>query len=428
MDYEKKYKEALETARQINSGEGVAAPPDWTIYEVIFPELKESEDERIRNKLITYFRDLKKGWFGGINSDDVIAWLEKQGQSKPTIPYKAIREGVAHFGITQYQIDNWLKKYVCVEGEEQSIFDQYKQEGDKITTNPDGTHFNLSQLERVAKVEPKFKVGDWVMLDRPVLITKVEDMPYNTHQYWTSDGTWFGDGTKAKLWTIQDAKDGDVLKYKGCTFIFKKTEPSDIVTNIKNPLTVLGYCGINHIGFEKTNGWGDTANCKYHPATKEQRELLFQKMHEAGYEWDAEKKELKEIKKISKWTEEDDVRRRSTIQILEYARCLNTYNLYGKATIDKNIAWLEKQALKAKPKWSDEMKFKKFDIITNGKIEYEIKDIQKNQLGDWVYILYNDSVARLLPNDSHLPDGSIKWVCEQVDEQFELKQRMEEQQ
>lgn len=32
-----------------------------------------------------------------------------------------------------------------------------------------------------------------------------------------------------------------------------------------------------------------------HPATKEQRDILFQKMHKAGYEWDAEKKELKEI-------------------------------------------------------------------------------------------------------------------------------------
>ena len=31
------------------------------------------------------------------------------------------------------------------------------------------------------------------------------------------------------------------------------------------------------------------------PATKIQRDLLFQKMKEAGYEWNAEKKELKEI-------------------------------------------------------------------------------------------------------------------------------------
>lgn len=77
-------------------------------------------------------------------------------------------------------------------------------------------------------------------------------------------------------------------------------------------------------------------------------------------------------------------------------------------------------------KENEEIKFRKFDIITNGKIEYEVKDIQKNQ-GNWVYILYNDNVARLFLSDSYLPDGSIIWICEQVDEQFELKQRMEKQ-
>ena len=33
--------------------------------------------------------------------------------------------------------------------------------------------------------------------------------------------------------------------------------------------------------------------CNLHPATKEQRDLLFQKMKEAGYEWDSERKKLK---------------------------------------------------------------------------------------------------------------------------------------
>ena len=45
---------------------------------------------------------------------------------------------------------------------------------------------------------------------------------------------------------------------------------------------------------------------------------------------------------------EDDVRRRSTIQVLEYARSLDAYNQYGKADIDKNISWLEKQRDKDK--------------------------------------------------------------------------------
>ena len=38
---------------------------------------------------------------------------------------------------------------------------------------------------------------------------------------------------------------------------------------------------------------------------------------------------------------EDDVRCRSIIQILEYVKSLDVYNQYGKADIDKNIAWLE---------------------------------------------------------------------------------------
>ena len=42
---------------------------------------------------------------------------------------------------------------------------------------------------------------------------------------------------------------------------------------------------------------------------------------------------------------ENEVRRRSTIQVLEYARSLDNYNQYGKADIDKNIAWLEKLRL-----------------------------------------------------------------------------------
>ena len=57
----KAYDEALETARKINSGEGVAAPSDWTVYEVIFPELKESEDKKIKKALIAYFKAKELG-------------------------------------------------------------------------------------------------------------------------------------------------------------------------------------------------------------------------------------------------------------------------------------------------------------------------------------------------------------------------------
>lgn len=83
MNYERKYKEALERAReQYNK-----RTPLYDI-ESIFPELAENEDERIRKELIENFK-----WFCGDYPEttkwgkdydllvkDIIAWLEKQDE------------------------------------------------------------------------------------------------------------------------------------------------------------------------------------------------------------------------------------------------------------------------------------------------------------------------------------------------------------
>lgn len=83
-------------------------------------ESKESENERIRNLLYCLIRDRSDNGklleHNGVTVDMALAWIEKQG--KPKMAANAIREGVAHYGITQYQIDNWLKKYVEVESTE----------------------------------------------------------------------------------------------------------------------------------------------------------------------------------------------------------------------------------------------------------------------------------------------------------------------
>ena len=66
--YEKKYKEALEKAKKLHKDAiTLQLEQDIKDYEYIFPELAESEDERIRKEL------LEHSW---------IAWLEKQGQVK----------------------------------------------------------------------------------------------------------------------------------------------------------------------------------------------------------------------------------------------------------------------------------------------------------------------------------------------------------
>lgn len=56
---------------------------------------------------------------------------------------------------------------------------------------------------------------------------------------------------------------------------------------------------------------------KITPATKEQRDLLFQEMHEAGYEWDSEKRKLKKIEQVSNWSEENEGRLKSCLNILQ---------------------------------------------------------------------------------------------------------------
>ena len=78
-DYKKKYEEALERAR-VSRLQLIDIGEEATEIEYIFPELKVSEDERIRMALIDYFDDMKKAneRASGIHPDTILAWLEKQ--------------------------------------------------------------------------------------------------------------------------------------------------------------------------------------------------------------------------------------------------------------------------------------------------------------------------------------------------------------
>lgn len=229
--------------------------------EELFPELKESEDEEVRKIIL----DQMKCW----NEDAIqknceidieasskcIAWVEKQGEMSKMCP-------------------------TSVQDEQQPI----------------------------DKVEPKFKVGDWIIHQGTENIYQVVACIDNQYQLRYGDNYTIqkcADVDRcARLWDItKDAKPGDVLIDKSgsrkCPFIFKETKPSDIKTDMLNPLAVLGYCGIGGAGFTKGSGWGDSANCIYYPATKEQRDTLFKAMADAGWEFDFEKKELKKIEQKS---------------------------------------------------------------------------------------------------------------------------------
>ena len=78
----KRYDEKLDAARHIYTDPSVKEEDKYYI-EVIFPELAESEDERIRKALIKYFTlsdDNADYQCCGVHYKDIVAWLEKQGE------------------------------------------------------------------------------------------------------------------------------------------------------------------------------------------------------------------------------------------------------------------------------------------------------------------------------------------------------------
>lgn len=90
--YEKKYKEALERAKEQLEGakvfdykEGQIAHDIRTTTYAIFPELTVSEDEKIRKFLIKWIQDNYYHGTTEIPTKTLIAWLEKQGKEDSSI-------------------------------------------------------------------------------------------------------------------------------------------------------------------------------------------------------------------------------------------------------------------------------------------------------------------------------------------------------
>lgn len=169
----------------------------------------------------------------------------------------------------------------------------------------DWSKFTAPWYKKEKLVEPKFHVGQYV-IDGYVggQITSIED---NYHCYKILD---FMGGTNTTipftlqenyhLWTIEDAKDDDVLAISWWEdkdfwekiIIFKKYHNKGVKGLYSMPC-VEGYGNTfknGEMAFtdEEVPYYSKTWTCNLHPATKEQRSLLFQKIKEAGYKWNTE--------------------------------------------------------------------------------------------------------------------------------------------
>ena len=228
----KAYDEAIERAKKLYS-KGIA--------EEIFPELKESEDDKIRKEIISILRNAY--WTSNKNRfNELVAWFEKQRDKD-----KLIQE------LGEYKV-----KYT------QEVLENYMNS----MSNKDD--------ERL----------------RNTAIAFLKDFAEQGYENAVECIDWLEKNGKDK-WTIKDAKDGDVIQLGKVTAIFKK------YIGREKCICYCSFCkDVNFEGFEIPIENGDDnvyGGYNATPATKEQRDVLMKAMNDAGYEWDAEKKELKKL-------------------------------------------------------------------------------------------------------------------------------------
>lgn len=346
------------------------------VAEKYFPELAESEDEKIRKELIEYHKT-QAFLDGKPNNKHVkfVAWLEKQGESytkrdiddaylkgvtntKNEIEkqYEAnyqIRKDIATF-IFNYKGDikdraKWMNylgikvSFVEKQGEQkETLCDKCRREHPSHSCQ-DITELGRCALEKQGEQKPadetklKIEGGKWYVCISQ-FCNCVEGRTYKA----TSDGRLMDDfGTEYdmhsdaykyfRLWTIQDAKAGDVLYSQCCKllWIYKDKKTCHVGSNLNYN---SGSIVVNKPICIPTD---------VHPATKEQRDLLFQKMKEAGYEWDAEKKELKKIEQNSAWSEEDEKRIENILSVLDAQMCWDGATGKKMNPYQKEIDWLK---------------------------------------------------------------------------------------
>jgi len=255
-----------------------------------FPELKESEDERIRKELLEHCKNQSKPYIQTGNKcpqiQSWIAWLEKQGQ---TFTKKDVDDAYLK-GIIDAK--NELEK----QGEQKPAVTDFNAK-DWYVSKVDGKIHDMT-YNPADKVEPKFHEGDWINgYYTNYKVTAISNKGYVVED---TDGNkmniLFENEKFHNLWTIQDAKNGDVLADNGAKiiFIFKNIEyDSHIESNVIKYFIRYSFDGINlplenggHLGVV-----GEYSN--FVPATKEQRDTLEKAMADAGYTFDFEKKELK---------------------------------------------------------------------------------------------------------------------------------------
>lgn len=326
MDYEQRYKDALDRAKKLKENSDSTAVIDGC--EQIFPELQGNEDEQMRQWIIDDIRynmnnetlfhsEYKK------KAEKAIAWLEKQGKTniQNNNPFK-IESDKFYFCIKDYFAGGCYRSKkgdVVLAQNGMNMMGLSPKEASEyfIPINPFKEHVVVDWFEKqreksqeetvdnANKIRPKFDIGDWItcpaFIPEPHLlhvINNEEDGLYELEDvYGTKKRSTIGHVESIYYhWTIKDAKEGDILYYKDF----------DCVRTFIHKFGKHYYCCIVNDVFIPNSDYFVVPNdnlSRIRPATKEQRDYLFARMKKEGYRWDEDKKEVIRYERFVRRTE-----------------------------------------------------------------------------------------------------------------------------
>lgn len=304
----KAYDEAIKRTKDALN-DGTISNNTIVYLQDVFPELKDSEDERIRKDLITFLeqvfyfgKDTNFDKWDKSDCSDWIVWLEKKREKKQEWSEDDENEfnHIIHI-LNLAEEEQEIKGYNNLIG----TVDWFKSLKDRIQSNQSNKPQGKSVLETVDEkstdnannVQPKFKVGDWIVYDDNICkIMKMSPDDQFYHCYGIKNHLHIYNRSlenEIHLWTIKDAKDGDIIYAKSK---FNDISYIRIFFTLENGNS-WGHCYIvsgdsKHWEFAYGKGFLRVDNFDFYPASKEQRDLLFQKMKESGCKWDFESKEV----------------------------------------------------------------------------------------------------------------------------------------
>lgn len=234
---------------------------------------------------------------GDVVATNTGAWIgiTTGGDSRDLVPTHCVIKGDGTFAAYLDIKNTWCFSRLATEEEKQKLFNAIKE---------NGYRWNAETKTLDKLVKPEFNAGDWIIRNNKYTGIPVKVIEFDGCYSCELNGevvnlTLNDVHNNFHLWTIQDAKDGDVLFHSDSAsngiFIFKEILQRGTLQKV--------MC---HCDYDSEDGFclGENYTCCYtdskilRPATKEQCNLLFQKIKKAGYKWNPETNVLEKLPKF----------------------------------------------------------------------------------------------------------------------------------